>query len=71
MAPPGPDASFDIAGLTPLVVPNADFYRIDTALITPAVDLAGWNLRVFGMVDNEVTLTFDDLDAAAADRAAT
>ena len=61
VAPPGPDASFDIAGLTPVVVPNADFYRIDTALITPAVDLAGWNLRVFGMVDHEVTLTFDDL----------
>jgi DMSO/TMAO reductase YedYZ molybdopterin-dependent catalytic subunit len=61
VAPPGPDASFDIAGLTPVVVPNADFYRIDTALITPAVDLAGWSLRVFGMVDHEVTMTFDDL----------
>ncbi len=61
VAPPGPDASFDIVGLTPVVVPNADFYRIDTALITPAVELAGWNLRVFGMVDHEVTLTFDDL----------
>ncbi len=61
VALPGPDASFAIDGLTPLVVPNADFYRIDTALITPAVDLNGWSLRVFGMVDREVTLTFDDL----------
>ena len=61
VAAPGPDASFDIAGLTPVVVPNADFYRIDTALITPAVDLNGWTLRVFGMVDHEVTMTFDDL----------
>ena len=37
---PGPDASFAIDGLTPLIVPNADFYRIDTALITPAVELS-------------------------------
>ncbi len=57
----GPDTSFDIAGLTPVVVPNEDFYRIDTALITPAVDLNTWSLRVFGMVDHEVQLTFKDL----------
>ncbi|HEY6571297.1 MAG TPA: molybdopterin-dependent oxidoreductase, partial [Candidatus Limnocylindrales bacterium] len=61
VAAPGPEASFAIDGLTPLIVPNADFYRIDTALITPAVDLDSWTLRVFGMVDREVTLTFDEL----------
>jgi DMSO/TMAO reductase YedYZ molybdopterin-dependent catalytic subunit len=58
---PGPESSFTIAGLTPLVVPNADFYRIDTALVTPSVNLATWNLRVHGMVDTEVNLTFDQL----------
>ena len=58
---PDPTPRSTSPGLTPVVVPNADFYRIDTALITPAVDLAGWNLAVFGMVDHEVTLTFDDL----------
>jgi DMSO/TMAO reductase YedYZ molybdopterin-dependent catalytic subunit len=58
---PGPESSFDIAGITPLVVPNADFYRIDTALVTPSVNLSTWNLRVHGMVDTEVTLTFDQL----------
>ena len=58
---PAPTTSFDIAGLTPLVVPNDDFYRIDTALLTPSVDLATWSLRVHGMVDREVTLTFDQL----------
>ena len=58
---PGADASFAIDGLTPLVVPNDEFYRIDTALITPAVGLDGWTLRVFGMVDKELNLTFDDL----------
>jgi DMSO/TMAO reductase YedYZ molybdopterin-dependent catalytic subunit len=48
-------------GLTPLVVPNEDFYRIDTALITPSVDLASWRLRVHGMVDREVELSYADL----------
>jgi DMSO/TMAO reductase YedYZ molybdopterin-dependent catalytic subunit len=58
---PGPDASFEVAGLTPLLVPNADFYRIDTALVTPSVDLASWRLRVHGMVRTEVTLSFEEL----------
>jgi DMSO/TMAO reductase YedYZ molybdopterin-dependent catalytic subunit len=48
-------------GITPLVVPNDDFYRIDTALIAPNVDAASWRLRVHGMVDHEVTLSYADL----------
>jgi DMSO/TMAO reductase YedYZ molybdopterin-dependent catalytic subunit len=57
--PPG--AELDQAGLTPLVVPNDDFYRIDTALVTPSVNAATWSLRVFGLVDREVTLSYADL----------
>ncbi len=48
-------------GLTPLVVPNDDFYRIDTALVTPSVDVTSWRLRIHGMVDDEVSLSFADL----------
>ena len=48
-------------GLTPLVVPNESFYRIDTALITPSVDVSTWKLRVHGMVDREVSLSYADL----------
>jgi DMSO/TMAO reductase YedYZ molybdopterin-dependent catalytic subunit len=58
---PGPDASFSIPGITPVVMPNDQFYRIDTALITPSVDVSSWTLRVFGMVDKEVSLTFAEL----------
>ena len=29
-------ASLDVEGITPIVVPNDEFYRIDTALVTPA-----------------------------------
>jgi DMSO/TMAO reductase YedYZ molybdopterin-dependent catalytic subunit len=57
--PPGADlAAF---GAAPLVTPNADFYRIDTALRVPALAVADWSLRVHGMVDRELTLSFDDL----------
>jgi DMSO/TMAO reductase YedYZ molybdopterin-dependent catalytic subunit len=60
---PGTFTSFDgqVEGLSPLVTPNADFFRIDTALIVPQVDPASWRLRIHGMVERELSLTFDDL----------
>lgn len=64
--PPGASlatAELASAGLTPIVVPNADFYRIDTSFIAPTVDRAQWRLRVHGLVDREVTLSYDELVA--------
>ncbi|HNP15300.1 MAG TPA: molybdopterin-dependent oxidoreductase, partial [Terrimesophilobacter sp.] len=60
-APIPSGASLDVPGIAPLVTGNSDFYRIDTALIVPSIDLATWSLRITGLVDNEVTLTFDEL----------
>ena len=54
-------ASLDVEGITPVVIPNDDFYRIDTALITPRVTVDDWTLRIHGQVDREVTLTYEDL----------
>ncbi|MCD5343727.1 molybdopterin-dependent oxidoreductase [Arthrobacter sp. AK04] len=54
-------AEAKVDGLQPLVTPNKDFYRIDTALTVPAVDPATWVLKVTGLVDREVELTFADL----------
>jgi DMSO/TMAO reductase YedYZ molybdopterin-dependent catalytic subunit len=54
-------AELDIDGITPLYTPNADFYRVDTALTVPQVDPATWSLKITGMVDKEVTLSFQDL----------
>ncbi|MGH1492810.1 MAG: molybdopterin-dependent oxidoreductase [Acidimicrobiales bacterium] len=48
-------------GITPIVVPDGDFYLIDTALTTPQVDPANWSLTIRGMVDNELTISYDDL----------
>jgi DMSO/TMAO reductase YedYZ molybdopterin-dependent catalytic subunit len=64
--PAGADISSNdllTAGLAPIVVPNDDFYRIDTALIVPSVDRETWTLRVHGLVDHEVTLTYAELTA--------
>lgn len=60
-------AELDIPGVTPLYTPNADFYRVDTALTVPSVDPATWRLVVDGMVGERVELTFDDLLAMGLD----
>ena len=52
---------FGIEGVEPFVVPNSEFYRIDTALVVPQVPKDTWRLRIHGMVDNEMELTFADL----------
>ncbi len=51
----------DIPGLAPFVTSNASFYRVDTALVLPQVDPSSWQLRIHGMVNREITLTFEEL----------
>jgi DMSO/TMAO reductase YedYZ molybdopterin-dependent catalytic subunit len=60
-------AELDVPGISPLFTPNADFYRVDTALTVPAVDPTTWRLKVTGMVDNPIELSFDDLVAMGLD----
>jgi DMSO/TMAO reductase YedYZ molybdopterin-dependent catalytic subunit len=45
----------------PWRTPNADFYRVDTALSVPQIDPDGWRLRIHGMVDRPLTLTYRQL----------
>lgn len=56
-----PDADFARSGTPAFVTPNADFYRIDTALTVPQVPADEWRLRVHGMVDRPLEWTFADL----------
>ncbi|MGI8530859.1 MAG: molybdopterin-dependent oxidoreductase [Geodermatophilaceae bacterium] len=51
----------ELAGLSPLLTPNEQFYRIDTALRVPQIAPADWSLRIHGRVDRELRLSFDDL----------
>ncbi|NQX13893.1 molybdopterin-dependent oxidoreductase [Microbacteriaceae bacterium VKM Ac-2855] len=55
------DAELDIPGLSSLVTDNADFYRVDTALTVPSIDPSTWRLTVTGMVDTEISMSFQDL----------
>lgn len=43
------------------ITPNDEFYRIDTALSFPTVDLDQWEIRIRGMVEREIRLTYRDL----------
>lgn len=61
-APPVPaGVQVDVDGVVPWQTPADEFYRIDTALVVPQVDPETWTLRVHGMVEEEVTLTWDEL----------
>ncbi|MBT0994534.1 molybdopterin-dependent oxidoreductase [Cellulomonas sp. DKR-3] len=50
-----------VEGVAPWATPPADFYRIDTALVVPQVDPSTWTLRVHGLVEQEVELTWAEL----------
>ncbi|HKO32606.1 MAG TPA: molybdopterin-dependent oxidoreductase, partial [Candidatus Limnocylindria bacterium] len=60
-APLPAGAELAVDGITPLVVRNADFYRIDTSLLIPRPDVATWSLTVDGMVDRPLTMNYDEL----------
>ncbi|MCY4113340.1 MAG: molybdopterin-dependent oxidoreductase [Chloroflexi bacterium] len=50
-----------VDGMTPLVTPNNDFYRIDTAFSIPRVDVNSWRLNISGMVERPYSISFDEL----------
>lgn len=52
-------------GITPVVIDNGSFYRIDTATLTPRVDPANWKLRITGLVERDLEYTYDELLARA------
>ncbi|WP_148611607.1 molybdopterin-dependent oxidoreductase [Nocardioides rubriscoriae] len=54
-------ARVDVDGVQPWMTPADDFYLIDTAFSRPVVLAEDWSLRIHGMVDREITLTYNDL----------
>lgn len=50
-----------LQGITPWQTPDERFYLIHTALAVPTIDPAQWRLRVHGMVERELLLSYDDL----------
>jgi len=53
--------SLDVPGITPYLTPNETFYRVDTALRVPDVPIEDFTLRIHGMVDKELELSYEDL----------
>ncbi len=56
-----PDVSLNIPGISPFFTPDAKFYRVDTAFNVPQIAPSAWQLRIHGMVDNPVTINFEEL----------
>jgi DMSO/TMAO reductase YedYZ molybdopterin-dependent catalytic subunit len=60
-APVPAGADFGISGVPSVVVSNAEFYRIDTALQIPQIDASQWELKITGMVAKPLTINFAEL----------
>ena len=64
-APPPPFV-IPVEGQATVITPNETFYRIDTALVVPRIDIADWKLKVTGMVDEPYEIDFDELLSMAS-----
>ena len=50
-----------VPGVSPFRVPNEEFFQIDTTRGLPRLDAARWSLRIHGMVERYITLTYAQL----------
>ncbi|MEO5723942.1 MAG: molybdopterin-dependent oxidoreductase [Ilumatobacteraceae bacterium] len=55
--------SVELDPATPYFTPNADFYRIDTALSFPRIDIDSWRVEIAGMVAEKLSLSYAELSA--------
>ncbi len=55
--------SVDLSGVTPWETDADTFYQVHTAIVPPAIEPKSWHLRIHGMVDREVTISYDELVA--------
>ena len=56
------DAAFEnVPGLTKEITSNSAHYVVDEELIDPDIDPKTWRLKVAGLVDRPLSLTYDDL----------
>ncbi len=55
------DLAEQVPGLSDVLTPIDDFFRIDTAIVLPRVDPDTWRLRIHGLVERELQLTLEQL----------
>ncbi len=58
---PALPAGVQVEGVSPFTTPLDKFYRVDISLVTPRIDASSWSLSIDGMVDNPMTLSYDEL----------
>ena len=54
-------ARIGVDGISPWMTPSADFYRIHTAIVVPTIEPVNWQLRIHGLVDKELLISYEDL----------
>ena len=54
-------ARIGLQGVTPWQTPNDDFYLIHTAIVVPTIEPRDWRLRIHGLVDREVVISYAEL----------
>ncbi|WP_261819262.1 molybdopterin-dependent oxidoreductase [Nocardioides sp. OK12] len=59
--PPPRGSSLGVDDIASWQTPNDEFYLIHTALVVPAIAPVDWRLRIHGLVEREIELTYDDL----------
>src|SRR5579864_3750737 len=57
---------FDLKGISPEVTDVNNFYQVSKNVIDPNVAVGGWRLKIDGLVDNPMQLTYDQLTALPA-----
>lgn len=55
------DATFGVEGAAAWMTRADDFYLIDTTFSKPVISALDWRLRIHGMVEREVELTYEQL----------
>ncbi len=56
-----PSARVGVAGVTGWMTPADDFYLIHTAIAVPTIEPADWRLRIHGLVEREIELSYREL----------
>jgi DMSO/TMAO reductase YedYZ molybdopterin-dependent catalytic subunit len=56
-------ARIGLEGVSPWMTPTDEFYKIHTAIVVPAIEPSDWSLRIHGMVDREIVITYEQLVA--------
>jgi DMSO/TMAO reductase YedYZ molybdopterin-dependent catalytic subunit len=56
-------APFDLKGISTEVTPTSTFYTVSKNFIDPAVAVGGWRLKIDGLVEQPMELTYDQLSS--------